>query len=364
MPNQATIEGKSVTSVRATDSHIRSLLRTLDTDDRRMQGEDTGASTRYAYRHPRIKVAVEQLKSDTIVFVAPTRTISTEDVTFLHGGFLHVKTRCKIELITALNEWNCEEGLVTSCEHVEGSIHEITVRFDIPINVARYARASITTRVLLVDDDPSIVRLVQFHLKDLNTHLEVCQNGREAVATAQNGVFDIVLMDVEMPVLDGNQAVRELRSAGYSGRIFAVTARTEPEDRQKCIRAGFDGFVAKPVSREGLVRLLEDSKTEPLVSSFSSNPEMVPLINDYVAELPAKIRALESAVVKGDIEQLELCARSMKGEASSYGFEPITEAAAKLEASVLQKYTIDVLKPQVEELISWCSKVRYSAAHS
>lgn len=116
-------------------------------------------------------------------------------------------------------------------------------------------------KVLLAEDSPDNQRLISFHLKHAGAAVQVVPNGAEAVdaalASLENGhAFDIVLMDMQMPVMDGYQATTTLRQKGYFGPIIALTAHAMKGDRIKCLEAGCDDYATKPVRREELFQQL------------------------------------------------------------------------------------------------------------
>jgi CheY-like chemotaxis protein len=148
-----------------------------------------------------------------------------------------------------------------------------------------FCTSAIKTTVLLAEDDELIAKLAMTHLRNLNADVQRARNGLEAQAAALAKPFDLIIMDIEMPEMDGLTAVRQLRSRGYSGQIVAATARTAPGDREECLTAGCDYYLPKPYSRDQLASFLDGLKAEPLVSNFQADAAMVELIADFVESL-------------------------------------------------------------------------------
>lgn len=121
--------------------------------------------------------------------------------------------------------------------------------------------ADLECRVLLAEDMPDNQRLVSYYLKQAGAEVFFADNGQIALDLALEArdhgfPFDVILMDIQMPILNGNEATKRLRDADYTGPIIAITAHTNSHDRQTCIDAGCDDYTTKPVNPNRLIDLV------------------------------------------------------------------------------------------------------------
>ncbi|WP_197993002.1 response regulator [Gimesia aquarii] len=121
--------------------------------------------------------------------------------------------------------------------------------------------SNLECRVLLAEDMPDNQRLVSFYLKQAGAEVFFADNGQIALdialeASNHGFPFDVILMDIQMPVLNGNEATKKLRESGYTGAIIAITAHTSSHDRQTCLDAGCDDYTTKPVNPNRLIDLV------------------------------------------------------------------------------------------------------------
>lgn len=346
-----------VRTIRLDDELVTQILDELDAAGE-AHGKDRRAQ-RYCYRVKGLVMQMQQPGFATpISYQVPTRDMSAQGMTFLHGGFVHPGTRCMVQLITRYGTWNNVNADTRLCRYVQANVHEIVIHFDQEVDPAIYCADAVQSHALVVEDDPLMARLARFYLEKLNAAVDHAENGKIALEFVNKNTYDVILLDMIMPVMDGFEVVRTLRGKGFSGIIAAVTGLTKPGDREKCLEAGCDLYFAKPLTESDFITLLGSIRAEPLFSNFHDDLSMRPLIHEFVAELPAGLRALEQAMVDQDVATLEVLARKFKGEGAGYGFDIITEVASKIERGLIDDARLDAVREDVQLLMKLCSQAR------
>lgn len=112
-------------------------------------------------------------------------------------------------------------------------------------------------KILLAEDSPDNVILIKTYLRNMPIEIEIASNGLEAFELAAKNSYDLILMDIQMPMLDGYEATQKLREAGISTPIIAITAHALAEHRTSAINAGFNEYLTKPILRQTLLKIIE-----------------------------------------------------------------------------------------------------------
>ena len=224
-------------------------------------------------------------------------------------------------------------------------------------------------RVLLAEDGHDNQVLITTFLVKAGATVKVVGNGELAVQEAHAALeagqpYDVILMDMQMPVLDGYGATSKLRQTGYRGPIVALTAHAMAGDRQRCESAGCDDYLSKPVDRAQLTATVARFAAKApasgahLVSELVDDDDMAEIVRQFVVDLPERSSAILRALQVPDIETLTRLAHQLRGSAGGYGFPLITEAAASLEDGVADGLDLSSLQSRAEALASLCRRAR------
>ncbi|MCW3061654.1 MAG: luxQ 3, partial [Capsulimonas sp.] len=224
--------------------------------------------------------------------------------------------------------------------------------------------APIRGRVLLAEDGLDNQRLISMYVRKAGAEIEVVGNGRLAVeralAAQETGTaFDVILMDIQMPEMDGYAAVGELRRLGYAVPVIALTAHAMPEDRARCLACGFTDFATKPINRRLLVEMIAKHSaltaagdTPPTMrSDFEGQSDMQELLDIYVSELPAVVTELQQLLKMQDETGLASALHRIKGTTGSYGFTGLSRFATCAETSLREHGDLAKVASEVEALI-------------
>lgn len=323
------------------------------------QGVERRRLTRHPFRNHKVELLVWQLGANTPVKKeVSSRNLSASGIALLHGGFVHIGSICAVRL-TALNGGVISiPGRIVRCRLVEKTIHEIAVRFDHDVDPSLFCKAAVTRKVLLADDDDLLASIVTRQLSKMSVKVSRALNGVEAVNMACQANYDIILMDMQMPQMDGVEACVQLRSRGYSGVIAAFTTFDTKEDYDRLMAQGFDYCLTKPHTKQSIELLLSALQDQPLTSSMADNQEMAEFIDAFVDDVTHKVSLMENALANSDLEQLHFLIDQIKGAGSVVGFEDISNQAAAILGKLRAGDQLVGVQGDIQGLIKLCRRVR------
>ena len=217
---------------------------------------------------------------------------------------------------------------------------------------APYEARHFAGRVLCAEDTPELAELIGLLLRRVGVTVEIVQNGTQAVERATRERFDLILMDIQMPVLDGVSAMTKLKESGCDTPVIAVTANAMKEDREHYRAVGFTDFLVKPIDRLQLRRVLETylrvgvPETTPIYAKFSNaddaNDEyMRRVVATFIDRLPEYCQQLTRAIASRDWQPAREVAHQLCGLGGDMGYPIITELAATLSLALKSEDSAD-----------------------
>ena len=213
-------------------------------------------------------------------------------------------------------------------------------------------------------------------MEEIGARYDTAENGLQAVEMATSNCYDVIMMDMNMPVMDGYTATKTLRDQGYETPIIALTAHAMSEAGQKCIDVGCSGYLSKPVNLDELIRLLADiagveniasvqmeyvapepkqalaestSTDEPLKSTLdTNNPRFRAVVGKFIGRLPDQLELMTKAIEEKQFEELQSLAHWMKGSGPNVGYAEFATPAKKLEGFARERNLDSAVSALVE----------------
>lgn len=281
------------------------------------------------------------------------------------AGFL-TKPIKKYELIDALSialnkkEENVQNKLITK-------------------HLIRENRFNSKSKILLAEDSEINCKLILKVLNNNGILCDVALNGKEAIEAFQSKKYDLILMDCQMPILNGCDATIEIRKLENNEKhvpIIAMTANALKQDEEKCYASGMDDYISKPVKIDELLRIIgkyidiantkieKEDKIEVvdnIINRMSAELEFtkheaIEFFTEYLEFLPEAVSKLESAINENDFEKLKEIAHKLKGSSASLRIEKIVQLSLEVEKKASDEdkdgclYLISEIKSHLEYL--------------
>ena len=211
--------------------------------------------------------------------------------------------------------------------------------------------ASLTGRILVADDAPEIRHLLEFTLHGTNLDLSFVVNGQQALDKAIDESFDLIMLDMQMPVMDGYTAARKLRDHGLEVPIIAFTANALTQHIERSKSAGCSGYLVKPFTKAALAEVLEknlgkDSQIEQLTPSvepteleilvseaFEEDPNMLDLVYKFIELLAERVQLVKTLYADKKSDELSELLHTMSGSANMYGYPLLQEVLREISSA-------------------------------
>lgn len=211
-------------------------------------------------------------------------------------------------------------------------------------------------RILLVEDNEVNRKLFILMLRNKGLTCDIAVDGREAALACKRVEYDIVFMDCQMPVMDGFQSTSKIREDEGNRRhtfIIAMTASAMEGDRERCIKAGMDDYISKPIDYELIFEMinkyfsnkeidsldclsLQESLTKVIDSTGIDEEVVKEIFNDFIDSLPELLESVDTAVSNKDFNMLSILGHKIKGMSWNLHIEGLSELSIELEKRALE----------------------------
>ena len=211
---------------------------------------------------------------------------------------------------------------------------------ELPLTLAQLEQRSSGMRILLADDSDDNRTLILAYLRRTGSSIDVAENGAVALGLFRGKQYDVVLMDIEMPVMDGYTATRAIRAAeqetgAAATPVLALTAHAFLDLAEKGAAAGFTEILTKPIRNVTLLQALakynSGRNATPVIIKVAVEEGMEDVVPGYLAKRKAEIPLYAAALEKGDMDAIRGLGHRMKGTGTGYGFPALTELGDILE---------------------------------
>ncbi len=196
-------------------------------------------------------------------------------------------------------------------------------------------------KVLVVDDVEANRKLISYFVGKTGVQVDLAGNGQQALGLLEQTSYDLVFMDMQMPVMDGITATENIRARHWDVPVIMLTANAYPEDRRRCAQAGANDFLCKPVSNQQINEILMqflpadeqlDTVSNPICSTLlEEDPELADIVNRFVHCLPQRSGKLDDLFQRQDWSALGDQLHDLKGTAGNMGFGEIYSHLVDME---------------------------------
>ena len=205
-------------------------------------------------------------------------------------------------------------------------------------NTSAKVKKQLSGRIVLAEDHPDNRRLISRYLRSLGLQVIAVENGEQAVEQCLQEYPDLVLLDIQMPVMDGRAAFQLLKNCGFEQPIFALTANAMSHEIDEYLALGFTGYLGKPIDKDLFYKALSahlDSNNQP--SLKHSEVDMSDLVISFKQSFALESETITQHFISEDLVALQKDSHRILGAAQMFGLDEIAQAAKDLDRALLNK---------------------------
>ena len=383
-----------IETIRLSPRDKQRLVETLDQQSKLSKVDREKRNIRADYHSRQVAITLVQASGLAVRHQILSRNLSRWGIAFIHGQYVYDNTRCEITLPLLDGETYTVLGQTVRCRHVGGIVHEVSIRFDEPIELDLFvaltteeiqrhsqersddlassapAEVECDLRALVVDHQRIERKLYGLWLSEIGLRSSEAIGAEHVLGLVLREPTDLILIDhvSDSREADGCTLVRQIRDAGFNGAIVGMSSDESDQMREQMLEAGCNTFMPKPFDKAALQVVIEQllslaggqsDVAEPIFSTQADVESMRPLVRDFVQGVGEHVASLHRAVRQEDYPQLTQVCLQLK-TAAGFGFDRVTEGARQtLEGLDETNRDLETVKSSVDELIEILRRVQF-----
>jgi len=385
------LDNKPIDTLRLDERDKHRILDELAVSHSNMQDQGRPRDLRVPYKNTRVTVTIANPGGNVVTYCILPRNLSRQGIGFLHGRFVYPNSPCSITLRTLDNETITCEGEIVRCRHISGTIHDVGVRFSVPVDLSLFTRMSTDDHESLTAEierdlangtltsapitlghvlivDPGILdrKFITAMLERQRYTCYVANHENQAMELADAQTLDLAIIDVSLEPAHGLDLITQLNTSAFKGSILAISVDTDDATREAALNAGAHKFLPKPINNDTfndllnqLLRSRDADNSNPILSTYRDDESMKPLIDEYVCEVHKMINELRDPTQTNTADMVRQVCRTLIGASDSYGFETVTINVRDILSELDNiDNNSDQVRPIVDSLLNTLARVR------
>lgn len=340
---------------------------------------------RHPYRMADIPMCIEHPDGGKSLFLVYCRNLSRGGMSFLHGGYIHTDSDCRIILRDRNMKPVALPGVIRHCRLISGSCHEIGVQFTEEVNIDQLldegvsieqddppsrettqAHEPLTGTVLIAEHFEPDRLLLEHQLKQLGLKTFAVPTCGSALSILKNENIDLVLTGLSLILDDGIRMIQRMRAQEFTKPIIVMTPDDRPSTLTAAYNAGADEVMIKPFNAELLHSLLvafldESHEQASIHSTLEHQPDMKDLIARYLGQVHQISQQIRIALATDDWGCVRTLCGNLKGSGLTYGFHHLTVMAMKTISAIDAGHASPQTMHALDTLLDYCQRLQASS---
>lgn len=316
-------------------------------------------------------------------FIIAPRNLSAGGLAAIHGGYIHVNTRCTISMKRLDRTVQSIGGRIVRCAHMQGNLHDLGIQFDKQIdpeqfvdfggntafNVEHVDLDKLQGSILVVEDSLADQRLFSHYFSNSPLEISFAKDADTALSILSENP-DLIFVDYHLDGTNGLDFVVAAKSKGFAGAMIVLTGDTSPDLREKALAVGAAELLHKPCSKEMLHQAAAEYLTGgcaqssrghgPLVASAKELGLTLELLNMYVEDLKRFSGDIQKCIAEADLQALRTIAVQIRSSAKGHGYDPVGRAATDLLRSLDATGCVEESANVARRLDEFCRRAKAS----